>query len=212
MEGRPLATTKKPASPRGVPKEEAATCDEIVAAIEGLPDEDWLRLKKFAAYRMAGLPREQRKGRTGEDLLREAVARLATGERRWRKSVFFFVFLRGAMRSISTAWREEANPDLAIPFSELPAARDGTLFDPPEAASDGAPDPIRSLEGAETLTAIRLHFAADDLMPLVIDGLGEGMTIAEIAALLEVDQKKIEAAVKKLRRHARELFPDWRTP
>lgn len=212
MEGHVLATSRKPTSPRRVPEEEAATRDELVAAIEGLCVADWLRLRSYARFRMAGLPWSQRKGRTPEDLLREAISRTTTGDRRWRRSVPFFQFLRGAMRSISTTWRNEANPDVAVLFCDLPSSLGGANNDSPESVATAEPDAVRSAQARETLDAIRRHFAGDALVLLVMDGLEEGLEISEVAAVLEVDQKQVEAALKKLRRHARELFPDWRTP
>lgn len=203
----PLATPKKPASLRSVPEEEAATREELVAAIDGLTPEDWLRLRSFARFRMGAVAPLQAKGRTDEDLLREAIARAATGDRRWRRSVPFHQFLFGAMRSISTAWREEANPDLAV---QLDARRELALVEGPAPAVAEGCDPVRPLVANAVITAMKNHFATDALVLVVIDALIDGMTAPEIASALGENLLTINAAIKKLRRHARELYPDWR--
>ena len=207
-----LLVRKKPTGSRGVPEEEAASFDEIGAAVDALRTEDWLRLRAFARFRMAGLSREQLKARTHEDLLSEAIARTATGDRRWRRSVPFAQFLLGAMRSISTAWRHEANPDLAVSASQLPPGDDGeATMDPVEAAEGTEPDPLRFTLARETVAEIKRHFADDECVPVLLDGLEQGLAVAETAAALGVEQKTVEAALKKLRRHVRSHFPDWRT-
>ena len=192
-----------------MPEEEAASITEIGAAVEGLGTADWVRLRSFARLRMASLSAEQLKARTYEDLLGEAIARAATGDRKWRREVPFVHFLLGAMRSISTAWRTAANPDLAA--LELPRVIDGEMNpDPVEAAEGTEPDPLRFTLARERLAAIRSHFAADELVLLLIDGLEQGLEVAETAAELEIDKRRVDAALKKLRRHVRSLFPDWR--
>ena len=191
-------------------EEEAASPEEIGAAVEGLGTADWSRLRSFARFRMAGLSPEQLKARTYEDLLGEAIARAATGDRRWRRTIPFVHFLLGAMRSISTAWRSEANPDPAA--LEPSSLIDGqTTPDPLDSAAGTEPDRLRIILARERLAAIRSHFAADEMVLLLIDGLEQGLEVAETAAELGIEQKSVEAALKKLRRHTRSLFPDWRT-
>jgi hypothetical protein len=205
-----------------VPEEEAANLDEVVAAIDGLKPAEWLRLRKFASLRMAGLSDGRRQG---EDLLQEAFTRTASGAlradgqdgdtglgadgpsekpkraRRWRRSVPFVHHLLGVMRSTSTAWRDAANPAVVVSLSAVPLA-DGSALD----LQEGAPDSRRRLVAAELLASIRREFEGDDVVLAVIDGLASGMSQPEIADDMGVHLLVVTSALKKLRRHVKELY------
>ena len=85
---------------------------EVDRAIEALTLQSWLRLQQFADFRVLGLGRAAR-GRTGEDLLEEALLRTLIGAedtqkgRHWNKDVDFVRHLTGAMQSISSCWKRQ---------------------------------------------------------------------------------------------------------
>jgi CheY-like chemotaxis protein len=85
---------------------------EVDRAIEALTSSELLRLQKFANLLVRGLGRAAR-GRTGEDLLQEAVLRTLIGAedtrkgRHWNKDVDFVRHLAGATQSISNCWKRQ---------------------------------------------------------------------------------------------------------
>ena len=207
---------------RPVPAEEAADFEEIVAAIEKLTPADWLRLRKFASFRMAGL---YGSCGHGDDLLQEAIRLTAEGapradrdendtipdantpaepskrRRRWRRSVPFVHHILGVMRSTSTAWREAAEKKPSVvSFSAITHA-DASAFDPP----DTSPNPTRELVAAELLASIEREFEHDTVVLAVIDGLESGKSQQEIAVGISVPLPMVAAALKRLRRHVLKL-------
>jgi hypothetical protein len=99
----------------------------VRAAIEGLSEADLLRLEKFARYRVKGVGR-MALGRDHNDLLADAIAdTLDPTKRRWNKAVTFVQHLLGAMRSISSHWREQFDPDEARLESDLTRPVGGTV-------------------------------------------------------------------------------------
>jgi hypothetical protein len=75
-------------------------------AIETMPAAQLLRLQKFATWRMRSLG-DRTAGRGPEDLLSEAITVTLTGQRVWKEGIDFCTHLMGAMRSISSSWREQ---------------------------------------------------------------------------------------------------------
>src|ERR1043165_7035542 len=99
---------------RRVPEESAATREEVVAAVEALTHHEYLRLEQDARWRIRGRGRAAR-GRDWEELLREAISATYEGNRRWNKElVDFSRHLIGVMRSTSSHWREQFDPDEAL--------------------------------------------------------------------------------------------------
>jgi hypothetical protein len=107
---------KKPS--REVHEETAATPVEINQAINTLRPAELLRLKKYAQFRIKGLGRASQ-GRNAEDLLYEALNATLGGNRQWNTSVSFPVHLRGAMRSISSHWKERFDDAEALLEAEV---------------------------------------------------------------------------------------------
>lgn len=73
-----------------VPTEEAATLPEIGATIEALSDADFQRLLSFARRRI-WLIGPKAEGKTGDDLLQEAIQDLFNDTRRWNKTKVGFL-------------------------------------------------------------------------------------------------------------------------
>jgi CheY-like chemotaxis protein len=98
---------------------------EVDRAIEALSSSELLRLQRFANFRVRGLGRAAR-GRTGEDLLGEALLRTLIGAgaaregRHWNRNVDFVQHLKGAMESISSCWKRQFKEKEAYLISELP--------------------------------------------------------------------------------------------
>jgi len=189
------------------PPERVATFADITTAIERLTQADGVRLEKYAAWRIRGIPAAQIKGRDWGSLLTDAVTKTLEGDRQWKMGISFVQHLVGVMRSTSSHWAKEADPDPAISASRLERlGPDGEVQSPYLQAPDIAPNPEQVLLAKETLDEVRRHFKEDWLVSLVIDALGEGHRPSDLQEL-GVSANDVQAALKKLRRHAREMFP-----
>jgi hypothetical protein len=187
---------------RRVPEESAATREEIVAAYEALTRPALLRLKQYAEWRIRGLGRAALQ-RDWEELLREAISDTYEGRRRWnRESVDFPRHLTSAMRSISSHWREQFDPDEAFLESEvIRTSPKGKASNPMLDAVSLTADPERDLEAKEEVERIEGVVSKNSLAWLIMEGRRDGMTGPQIRKALGVSQNDYEAAMKWLRRN-----------
>jgi hypothetical protein len=173
---------------RRVPPEKSAKLEEIGAAIDSLSKEDLWRLEQYARWRLKGIGRAAR-GHNYEDLLRESIMATCDPERRrWNiEKVSFVQHLKGVMRSISSHWLEKFDSDEPIFEAESPI-----------------PDPERTLAAKEELLQIEMLLIDRPLASLIVDGMKEGHSGAEIKQILEITQTQYETEMKWLRRNARD--------
>jgi hypothetical protein len=188
---------------------ECATTAEVVAAIESLSAEQDHRLKNFARLRIRGLGRAAMHN-TYISLLSEAVASTLQGAdggtkgRAWAKNRVPFVdHLFGAMRSISSHWREayERRGTEAERLDCESATKDelGNLIRPIEQAIDPTADPFRSYAARELLDALDKRFSDDEDAFFVIEARKKGKTTPEIVAELGITEKRVRAAMQRIR-------------
>jgi|SRR5579862_3563804 len=205
---------RKPGGP-GTQDECAPTAD-VVAAIESLSAEQYYRLKRFAQWRMRGIGRAAL-GRTYHSLLAQAVVSTLEGSesetegRRWVKNrVPFVEHLLGAMRSISTHWKEayERRGTEAEVLDCEAATEDeiGNLSRPLDLAIDPTADPLRSYAAKEALEALDNHFSGDEDAQLVIEARKEGMSVAGMVADLGLTEKRVNAATQRIRYFLRRIL------
>jgi hypothetical protein len=188
---------------RRVPVEKAATQDEIKTAIQSLSEADNVRLQKFARFRIRGLSRAS-KGRDWQDLIGQALTdTLDPNHRCWNKSVTFVHHMLGAMRSISTAWKDAFDPDEASLESDL--VRNGedlrvaSILDD---ISSTNPDDERVMLARQEIEEIEKHFVRNSIELDVISGWRAQMTGPEIKEALGISQTDYETAVRQIRRTA----------
>jgi len=178
---------------------------EVDRAIEALTSSELLRLQQFAAFRVRGLGRATR-GRTGEDLLAEAllgtlIGAEVTGKgRHWNKDVDFVRHLTGAMRSISSCWKRQFKEKEAYLISELflhdPEEQEGSPLDN-VASGDPAADQ-RLIEKGEQDRVLTI-FKADPEATQVLHGLLGSLKKNEIMSGYGLDEKRYAAAMKRIR-------------
>jgi len=188
---------------RRVPVENAATQVEIETAIQSLSSADNIRLQNFARFRIRGLGRAS-KGRDWQDLIRQALTdTLDPKHRCWNKSVTFVRHMLGAMRSISTAWKEAFDPDEASLECDLiqsgQEVRVVSIFDD---IPSTRPDGERVMVARQEIAEIEKHFAQNSIELDVISGWRAEMTGPEIKEALGISQKEYETAVRQIRRTA----------
>jgi CheY-like chemotaxis protein len=176
---------------------------EVERAIETLTTAQLLRLRKFADFRVRGLGRAAR-GRTGEDLLGDALRSTLEGTRqngegrRWNRDVDFVTHLAGAMRSISTGWKRK--------FEEVFLASDVVVYDiegretsPLDDVPSSQATPDQCLIEIEDERRIIAMFANDLHAILVLRGIFGDMEKREIVQRLGLTEKQYAAAVKRIR-------------
>ncbi len=172
--------------------------------MEALGEADLVRLERFARYRVRGLGRRAF-GRSHEDLLNEAIAdTLDPDKRRWNKDVSFATHLIGAMRSISSHWREQFDADEPRLESELVrTSEEGELLSPLDLVGSHAPGADRIAEARQQLEQIERAIVGDRIVNDILGGMRAEMLPSEIREVLGLSQTEYETAMKRLRRHVR---------
>jgi hypothetical protein len=197
-----MKTTGKPS--RRIAEDVAACQDEIVAAVAALSKKEQWRLEQYARFRIRGLGRASM-GRDHQVLLRDAITDTYAGNRRWNKeSVDFSQHLKGAMRSISSHWREQFDPDEAYLESEVTrVSADGKSSNPMLEVASAELGPERALEIKEMLKQVEQIASENEVAWFIMDGKRRGMTGPEIREDLSISQKDYDAAMKWLHRRVR---------
>lgn len=187
---------------------------DVERAIQELTTTDRLRLKQFAALRMFALGRAAR-GRTGEDLLSEAILRTLMGletmekGRHWNKNVDFVRHLTGAMQSIAHCWKRTFNdnePYLACEL--LKCDEEGEEMSPFESLGSGLPTMAQDLIAREREHEILARFKHDPEAIALIQGLLDGLKKSEIVQKYGFSQKRYEAVLKRIRMKLSRRRPD----
>lgn len=169
-----------------VPAEQAATREQIDAAVAALTDEDVLRLERHAAWRVRGLgPAADM--RDAEDLLNDAFQLTYSGARSWNLAVPFYIHLKGVLRSVSDHWRETYATQLAV-------GRDRSV------STEEATDPRVRAGFQDTLDAIYALFEGDRTALDIIEGWAAGLESADIRAIVGLEQTPYESKVRAIRR------------
>jgi hypothetical protein len=194
-------------SPRQIPKENAATLEEIHQAIEALRPVDLLRLEKFARWRISGLGRASQ-GRNHEDFLNEALNATPAGSRRWNTSLPFVWHLLGVIRSLSSHWEERFDADEALLEAEvISTTSKGEEYNPYQNAPSTGPDGERIMAAKQEVEAIERLFANDPLALEIRGGWRAQMTGLEIQEVLNITRTEYETAVRRMRRKIHSFFP-----
>jgi hypothetical protein len=166
-----------------------ASIDDIKQAIENLSSAELLRLEKYSQFRIRGLGRKAG-DKNYEDLLKEAMTATLTGTRRWKKNnINFITHLLGAIRSISSHWREQATPDV---YGESEYSLQNTVSELPSVE--------RVFSAKERLARIYKRFEKDPDVLRVISGMKDGMSGMQSQAAFGLSKNDYESALRRLRR------------
>jgi CheY-like chemotaxis protein len=174
---------------------------EVDRAIELLTPSELLRLQHYADFRVRVLGRAAR-GRTGDDLLAEAMLRTLIGAeatqkgRHWNKDVDFVIHLIGAMQSISSSWRRQFTEKEAYLISELPVHdAEGQEHSPLDNVASAHAPADQLLIDKDDEDQILTLFKNDHEATQVLVGLLHGLKKNEIG----LDKKKYAATEKRIR-------------
>jgi len=203
-----------------IPTENAATADEVNAAIEALPKADLSRLKQYAEFRVQPM-RLHNPTYTADDLLQEAIVRTLDDRRRWNpKAVDFARHLHETIHSISSHAAGKAKDGLIVPATALTReSLEGEQHpNPYDQAESPLPDPEHILttkqtndSAKEAIERIERVLDGDEVALLLIEGMREEMNGPEIRDALGLSQKEYETAMRRLRRTVRKAFPEGRS-
>lgn len=168
--------------PPGEPAHPTLSVSAVAAAIRGLPDAGWIRLRKAARYYARVCSFEP------DDLLQEALTRAVAGERRCPAHVDVIRFLAEAMHSIASDDAKAAKRQVAAqtkrPELRLVPATDDDDGDP---LAPPSPSPEADLAGRQEAARIKVAFLRlfdDDLIAqTIIEGAMEEMDGQDIRAL-----------------------------
>lgn len=147
---------------------------EAMKFISELDAAEWARLRALARNRCRGRFQGQE-----EDALHEAIVRIASGGRRWRRKVPFEAFVAGVIRSIVSKWSN------CVPPTERNLECHGGFEDVLE---------------KQVLEQYRARFANDVDALMLVEGWIEGAPREDVLELLDGDEKRYDAARKRIRR------------
>lgn len=201
--------------------EEPGDPAEQAAAYERMPAEEvdkevrallgsaanFARLQSIAFTLAAGVT-----GVTGDDLLNEAAVRFYEGRRAWPRGVHPLVVFKSAMHSLASDMRKRTG---LSPVDETVALATASVEDVstdtrPQVHGVSTLTPEDDLSGKEQLAAVYAVVAGDEDMELLVMVWADGQRGEEAAKELDWDNKKYEAARKRLTRRLDALDPDRR--
>ena len=182
---------------------------EVDAAIGGLPEAAWVRLRKIAGAFCRHRPLDP------DDLLQEAFAR-ALGDRRCPRRVDMIRYLAEIMRSIvsdgaKARERHEARVARAPPELRLvPRTGDGCAE--PEDPAPPVEDRLAGDQEAARIKGAILALFADDVQAETIaEGMMEEMDGEELRALTELDTRAFATKRRLVRRRIDKAYPSgWK--
>ena len=172
-----------------------------------LSDAAWVRLLKYAGWRIRGVPFGQREGRDARDLLDSAFEATLDGTRRWNKENDIVKHLERVMGSLANHWTMKAHRDTSILAADLGPAGDGSRDRMAEMPARG-PSPESQAVTKDMLANIEALLADDADATVVWGGLRDKLPISEIARILDVEIVTAETIATRIRRKARAAFPE----
>lgn len=202
------------------PPAKIATQAEIVEAIEALTDKDSERLERVAINRVVRIGRPAANGRTHEDLLQEALARILDGSRNWYpENVEFAPYLAGVIRSIASEWagHRERNADLpeyALLESQITKEdEEGNPLSPFDGLKTPEPTIEKQMVDSETeaeqktlVDEIERHFAHDENAAYVLLGWQDGMDGPAIQKEFGFSETTYRTIVRRIRRNSEKIM------
>lgn len=187
---------------RSEPHKDVLSREEIDAAIEGLTDNQWARLRLVAEKWCQGRPIE------GKDLLQEALMR-ALDSRQCPRGVDIVRFLAEAMRSIADA---EVKSHDRKPQKRADSIHGDGDEDVGIVLVDGGPSPEMLIADEERCAGIRKAilglFREETVLEVLAEGIMDGYEGEDLRSLTELDPTAFNSARRRIRRTIHKAFPD----
>lgn len=169
---------------------------EIEAEFRNFSGVDWKRALSLARMRSAGLP-----DWTAETLLGEALQKLLSGERTWKRGVPPLVTLTTIMRSIASNERKKARngPIDAYSSVDVGAGESTDGGDSPDLVQpEDCRDPAEIIDARSQLAYIEKLVAGDKDAEEVLAAWSMGLRGKEAAEELGFEMNRYEATRKRL--------------
>jgi len=163
---------------------------EITHPMMQLTTAELLRLRLYALWRIEGLG-PKASGRVWADLLKEAMAATASGERPWETGIDLCSHLIHTMRAISSDWNAFAVGEYLEP--ELTDEDENGRFEDPS-----APDSEKVLETKRIMEQIKL-LCSDATEFQIVELLAQGLTPMEIQDQIPISQRRYRGAIRQIR-------------
>jgi hypothetical protein len=204
------------------PEGQHHSIEEAVAAIHGLPDAYFLRLERWAAWKLAYNGVEE-----AGDVIADTFERFQAGTRRWPVGVSIQACFKNAVRSlIDEAWEKH---DRIAARQHAPVTVDCEPADPFENVLDpieGRPmqaltraDPLELIDSADEqrrqnkiVNHIESAFGTDEDVTALLIGLEQDLPAREIQQAFDLTETQYDSARKRLRRFLNKHYPNqWRS-
>jgi hypothetical protein len=178
---------------------------EVDAALVCLVQDpgEMARVRKLARIIAHGL-----RTMDGDDLLGKAMQLLLAERRKWPRGLPALVMLKGVMKSVAFNTRRKLDYLLAEDRG-TPSDEESEVGSSPLAEGvDATADPALAVAGESDLVAVQNVVKGDEELELLVEALAEGLTGMAIAKELGWDERKYDAARKRLSRRLAAIKPD----
>lgn len=183
-------------SPRRVPDEEAASADEVMAALNSLTLDECLRLERYAQSRVGSLGRGSLSC-DASTLLSEAIRATCEGERSWHKtSVDFFGHLIGVIRSKSSHLHRKSASNKTYLDSDVIGESGSAVENSPSQA----PNQEATLLANEAVERIERAVGERPVAWVIMEALRDGMNRATIMKEFQISGTDYDSNLRWLRR------------
>lgn len=172
-----------------------ASVDEIEVALCDLSDADLLRLDEIARIFIF---KSDISIISPENLLKESVNRALNGTRKWPKDIDFVVFLKNAIRSISSEYRGKESRV----FRKLKADESSNLE---ENALEKIINGENQDERKELYKKLWDDFEGDETVLEIFLGYEEGLKGQVLRDSFDISNKDYDSALKRINRYRSKL-------
>jgi RNA polymerase sigma-70 factor (ECF subfamily) len=184
------------------------SAQEAKAAINGLPEGYWLRLRRWVTWQLSGNCIA-----AVDDVIADIWERFIRGTRHWPRGVSIETCFKNAVKSeISSVWDKHSR---AVAQRPAPVTTDGEQEDPLENIEGPIRDPlVEIIAGAESKRLQNIadhicdHFRSDAAVMALISGRDRQMSPDDVQQEYGLTQTEYDSASKRLRRFINKHYPN----
>lgn len=185
----------KPLVNAQLPAVDVLSAEEFLGALDALSPDDKLKLADMEAVRLGGT------GFSPGELIQEALYRTLAGDRNCPRDVPLMAFMAQTMRSIASHDRKQRQR--CVPLDTSPDDLDTALLP----AAPSPEDDLMQKQDAAAVQAIHGCFDNDVEAQLVLLGWQDDLRGAEMRDATDLDQGKLDYAIRRIRTKMRKAWP-----